>query len=241
MTPEKSLEEFRTLHYLRHNQRRQEHLASLGLDLHGRTVLEVGAGIGDHTTFFLDRDCRVTSLEGRSENCVIFRRNMETAGYRGTPLPELIEADAADLRAAVGARRFEIVYCYGLLYHVSDPATLLAQMAEACGDLLLLETCVSYGDSPDVNPVREPADSPTQSIEGLGCRPTRSWIHGQLRAHFPHVYLPVTQPAHEEFPLDWRTPPAERLLTRAVFIASRRGPLRNPLLVEGLPERQRRV
>ena len=48
------LEEFHGPHYLKHNQRRQEHLATLGLPLAGRSVIEMGAGIGDHTEFFLD-------------------------------------------------------------------------------------------------------------------------------------------------------------------------------------------
>ena len=56
---------FRGGHYQRHNARRQEHLASLQLDLAGKRVLEVGAGIGDHTTFFLDRECTVVATEPR--------------------------------------------------------------------------------------------------------------------------------------------------------------------------------
>src|SRR5437588_11693402 len=54
--------------YLRHDQRRLEHLASLGLSIAGATVLEVGAGIGGHTSFFLDRGCQVISTEARPEN-----------------------------------------------------------------------------------------------------------------------------------------------------------------------------
>ncbi len=46
------LASFATDDYRRHNSRRLEHLATLGLDLAGRKVLEVGAGIGDHTSFF---------------------------------------------------------------------------------------------------------------------------------------------------------------------------------------------
>lgn len=38
--------------YLRDNQRRLEHLASLGLDIVGKTVLELGAGIGIIQAFF---------------------------------------------------------------------------------------------------------------------------------------------------------------------------------------------
>jgi len=54
---------FLSYHYQRHNQRRLEHLASLGLDIAGCTVLEVGAGIGDHTSFFLDRGCEVVTSD----------------------------------------------------------------------------------------------------------------------------------------------------------------------------------
>ena len=58
---------FRNFQYLRMNARRLEHLASLGLPIAGREVLEVGAGIGDLTSFFLDRGCSVTAIEPRPE------------------------------------------------------------------------------------------------------------------------------------------------------------------------------
>ena len=47
---------------LRMNARRLEHLAGLGLPIAGRDVLEVGAGIGDLTSAFLDRGCQVTAI-----------------------------------------------------------------------------------------------------------------------------------------------------------------------------------
>jgi len=66
---EAALEDFHSVSYLRHNARRLEHLASLNLDISGRSVLELGAGVGDHTTFFLDRGCTVTCVKPRAENC----------------------------------------------------------------------------------------------------------------------------------------------------------------------------
>src|ERR1044072_7673441 len=59
--------------YLRHDQRRLEHLASLGLPIAGSSVLEGGAGIGGHTSFYLDRDCQVVSTEARPENLEVLR------------------------------------------------------------------------------------------------------------------------------------------------------------------------
>ena len=34
-------------------------------------MLEVGAGIGDHTSFFLDRGCTVTVTEVQEQNLVV--------------------------------------------------------------------------------------------------------------------------------------------------------------------------
>jgi hypothetical protein len=113
-------------------------------------------------------------------------------------------------------------------------------MSAWCSDLLLLETCVSFGVEAAVNPVGEDATDPSQSVRGLGCRPTRRWVIEVLRSQFAHVYVPMTQPWHEEFPLDWPQPALSGRLTRAIFIASRR-PIENPLLVKELPDRQTRA
>jgi SAM-dependent methyltransferase len=196
---------FRNPWYQRHNHRRLEHLASLGLNLEGKSVLEVGAGVGDHTFFFLDRNCSVLSLEARSENCQLFTNTMQAAiaaGYQKASRWRLVQGDVESLERAVN-ESFDIVYCYGLLYHLEDPAAALTAMAAHCLDMLLLESCVSFGSHEAVNEINEARSDPTQSFRGGGCRPTRPWIMSQLRALFPHVYVPRTQPAHEEFPLDW--------------------------------------
>jgi FkbM family methyltransferase len=222
--------EFHSAMYQRHNQRRLEHLASLNLNLANKTVLEVGAGIGDHTSFFLDRGCQVTVTEGRLENLDLIK-----ARYPGLSA-HFLDMDNPDLEMNT---IFDIVYCYGLLYHLRNPIEAIVFMAARCQNILLLETCVSYGEEEVLNPCREKASVPSQAISGWGCRPTRSWIYNQLKQHFEFIYLPVTQPNHEEFPIDWLTPPQEEKLTRSVFIASRTR-LDNPLLVEQIPMQQRK-
>jgi hypothetical protein len=222
--------EFQSWHYTRHNQRRQEHLASLGLPIAGRTVLELGAGIGDHTSFFLDRGCTPIVTEGRLENLVLLQERFPTLDVCH------LDLDAPDPDFAKVA---DVVYCYGTLYHLSKPAEALRFVAEHCGDLLLLETCVSLGDDEAVNVVEEQGENPTQSLSGHGCRPTRAWVLARLREHFPYAYITTTQPWHEEFPIDWNFEPNPRELTRAVFVASRR-PIESPVLSERISNHQTR-
>ena len=227
--------------YYRHNCRRQEHLASLKLDLHGKSVLEVGAGVGDHTSFFLDRDCSVISVEPRAENCELFAaamRSLHSAGYHKASKVGLVQGDVESLGRLI-VDQFDVVYCYGLLYHLADPRSAIEAMAARCRGLLLLETCVSFGNQDELNPIRELQADPTQSFYGLGCRPTRNWVFKNLKTFFPFVYAPLTQPAHEEFPIDWLPPYPQQLLVRAVFVAARH-PITNDQLVDYLPGHQRR-
>lgn len=214
---------FHSPHYLRLNARQLEHFASLGIDVRGTSVLEVGAGIGDHTHYFLDRACRVTITESRAENLAVLRELY--------PYERVRELDM-ERPVAVEGTPYEIVYCSGLLYHLSKPAEALTFLAQQCSGMLIVQTCVSFGAANELHPVTEDVDDLTQSMHGGACRPTRPWVFDQLRRHFPCVYCPVTQPNHEEFPLDWNSPEkhrSEKGLQRAIFIASR-APIASELL-----------
>jgi hypothetical protein len=146
--------EFHADHYVRHNQRRLEHLATLGLPLAGRTVLEVGAGIGDLTGFFLDRGCAVLSTEGRPENYELLRTRFD---WMETRLLDLDDSDEGF------DPRTEIVFCYGVLYHLRRPAEALSFLARACTSLMLLETCVAFGEDERLEIVEESKEDASQA------------------------------------------------------------------------------
>lgn len=222
---------FQYEHYQRHNQRRLEHLASLQLNIHHATVLEVGAGIGDHTGFFIDRHCLVTSTDVRNQNLKILRSRYPKIQTKHLNL---------DSPSSTFNKSFDIIYCYGVLYHLKNPTNAIQFMSYVCKNLLLLETCVSYGEDESINPVFENSAIPSESISGQGCRPTRTWVFNQLRKHFEYVYVTKTQPNHEEFPINWVSPPpSPEILTRTVFVASRKK-LTNPNLSENILMQQGR-
>jgi len=206
-------EEFHSLRYLRHNMRRLEHLASLRLPVAGMSVLEVGSGIGDHSHYYIDRGCSVTITEARRENLRYLR-----ARY---PQNNVQLLDIEKPSSIVGSP-FDIVHCYGLLYHLKNPEQALEFLARNTGKMLLLETCVSFGENDGLNQIDEDSTKPTQAFSGTGCRPTRLWVFARLKRLFDHVYIPKTQPNHEEFPISWTNGGEQKGdLHRAIFIASR--------------------
>ena len=225
------LDAFHSENYLRHTARRLEHLASLRLPLAGRTVLDVSSGIGDHARFYIDRGCKVTMTDVREENLEVLCRR-----FPGGDIQFLDMENPSPLNGAP----FEIVHCYGLLYHLGKPDVALDYLAGVCSGLLLLETCVTPGPAEEIYPVKEDAGNPTWAFSGDACRPSRPWIYNRLKRHFPHVYLPVTQPNHQHFPTDWtQLQPNEKVLTRSIFVASR-VPLAYPELLESIPLVQQR-
>ncbi len=221
---------FHAPYYLRHTARRLEHMATIGVPVAGLSVLEVGAGVGDFSHYYLDRGCRMTITEARPESLAYLRNR-----YPG----EDIRALDIDHPSAVAGAPFAVVHCYGVLYHLDRPAEALAFLAKHCSRYLLLETRVSYGDALELHPVAEQRGSATEAVSGQGCRPTRAWVMRELRKHFEHVYVPLSQPNHAEFPLDWTPGAPEVESSRSIFVASRQ-PLDLPGLVTELPARQHR-
>jgi SAM-dependent methyltransferase len=203
------------------NRARLDHLASLNLPIEGRRVLEVGAGVGRLTGFFLDRGCEVVATEARDHNVAeLARRRSVTARVAN------VEESLSDLG------RFDVVFCYGLLYHLESPIRALRNMAAVCDDLLLLETMVCDSRLPVLR-LEDETLSVNQALAGLAHRPSPSYVAlAANRVGFEHVYIATEPPKHSDFQFEWRDNldnARDGVLLRAVFVASRR-----PLEAKGL-------
>ena len=228
---ENSVHAFHSNHYLRHNARRLEHLASLKIPVAGMSVLEVGAGIGDHSHYYIDRGCRLTITEVRPENISYLKSRYPNSTVQFLDM---------ELPSPIAGAPFEVVHCYGLLYHLNKPKQALSFLGRNTSKILLLETCVSFGETKEINLTAERQSDSTQAYSGTGCRPTRPWLFAELQNLFEYVYTPKTQPCHEEFPLDWTTAQQHSApLQRAIFVASRES-LDNEILTPFLISQQTR-
>jgi hypothetical protein len=195
------------------------------------TVLEVGAGIGDHSHYYIDRECKLTITEGRPENL----KHLKTR-YPDCDVQFLDMENPSPLENSP----FDVIHCYGLLYHLKTPEQALEFLSSQCKKMLLLETCVSFGNHKAINLVTEDSREPVTAVSGIGCRPTRIWLFEKLQELFTYVYIPKTQPNHEEFPLVWSSQDEHKAaFSRALFIGSHEK-IDNDILVNTLLSRQKR-
>jgi SAM-dependent methyltransferase len=211
--PAPGMAHFFSLPYQQHNRARLQHLESLGLPLGNARVLELGSGPGDHTQFYVDRNCTIVSVDARQE-CL-------DALAERFPHVRTIACDLNEPEGLGDIGVFDVVHCYGVLYHLEAPARLIAHMGEVCAGFAVVETCVSREEGGVVEGVAETAQDYTQSATGRASRPSRRWVFERLRERFPFVYQTRTQPAHPEFPLRWDDLEGAPPLIRAVFVASK--------------------
>jgi SAM-dependent methyltransferase len=217
------------------------HLLSLDLPLDNRSVLELGPGPGDHTGFYLDRGCKVTCVDARPKTLDALKDRHPKAR---------IECRNLDTENSLkGLGQFDIIHCFGLLYHLEHPYDLIEEIGNTVTDrgLVILCTCVSGDSESRIIHTREDSSDDGQSVSGVGCRPSRLWIYNELSLWFPYVYLTESQPDNPEFPLDWTSIRKEDtwdgishhgVSTRCVFVASMLSLDSNPHLVSRVPMRQ---
>ena len=224
-------DDFHGSQYLLHNKARFDHLNDLELPIKNKSILEAGAGIGDHTEFLLQHNpTQILSIEARKENIDILSDRFHNTSE--VTIKNMNLDDPGQLSDS-----YDICYCYGLLYHLENPEAALKFLSEHTRELFLLETCVDYINEDSINLINEDRKQYSQSFTGTGCRPGRIWLFKQLKELFDHVYMPKTQPDHAQFPTDWKQDQPPSGLCRAIFIASR-SPVPNTKLCSDIPYTQ---
>lgn len=207
------------------NKARLNHLDSLGLEIEGKRLIDVGAGIGNLARFFVEKKCDVVCVEGRSENVDVLRKRL--------PVVESYVLDV-NKESLKKFGDFEIVFSYGLLYHTSKPSFALNNLALICNELLILETCICDSRYPQVRFVHDPSTR-NQALDGIGCRPSPGFVVETLKlAGLRNIYIPRTPPKHKDFNFVYendRSIYRDGNLMRQIFLASR-SPLVNSNLKE---------
>ncbi len=195
---------------------RAAHFKSLDLNVAGKSVIDIGCGIGHFSQMLSQMGADVTCVDGRPENIA---RLLEL--YPGSNAC-VVDAET-DLLLTLG--RFDVVFCYGLLYHLADPLGFLRRAASISVDWIILETCIMDANIPAVRLVPEDDTNNSQALNAMGCRPSSAYVAFGLKSSgLQHVYVPRVLPAHPQFQYraenDFSYLRNENLM-RNIFVASR--------------------
>ncbi|MEK6272877.1 MAG: methyltransferase domain-containing protein [Actinomycetota bacterium] len=151
-------------------------LRLFGGSLSGKRVLDLGCNAGYWSLRAVQSGCDfVLGIDGRQMHIdqadFVFRvKGIDRGRY------EFVRGDvyATDLSAK---GPFEIVLCLGLLYHVSDPATLIEKIGELNTELLLIDTSLSRLPGQFLELRRESGESPIHAVrEQFVTVPTRKAV-----------------------------------------------------------------
>ncbi|MGC2322093.1 MAG: class I SAM-dependent methyltransferase [Terriglobales bacterium] len=155
-----------------------------------RTALDAGCGVGHFSSLLQQIGLRVTAFDARAENVEEARRRNPGVDFR--------VADAEELQPQEFGV-FDLVLCFGLLYHLENPLRAARRLRAMTGKVLLIESVCVPGKAPLFH-LRDEAALHDQALNAVACYPSEgALVKMAYRAGFPAVYRPARSPGHEDF------------------------------------------
>jgi tRNA (mo5U34)-methyltransferase len=169
----------------RHRQRKA-HIFSQLVDLcsgslAGKRVLDLGCNAGYWSLCAIEAGCDyVLGIEGRQMHVdqahFVFKANGIERKRYDFQCANVLEALSPELGP------FDIILCFGLLYHVNRHIDLIDRMAAINDDLLIIDTSLSTRRGSILEIRHEPLDNPTHAVDyELVMWPTRTALIDMMR------------------------------------------------------------
>jgi SAM-dependent methyltransferase len=165
-------------------------LSELSQTLGIRTAVDVGCGLGYFSSLLRTLGLNVSGVDGRQQNVEEARRRFPEIVFRHC------DAQEAALR---GLGQFDLVFCFGLLYHLENPLLTIRHLHAMTAKLLLVEGVIFPGEEPIMALVDE-GPTEDQGLNHIAFYPTEACLVKMFyRAGFSHVYGFSTAPRHPEY------------------------------------------
>jgi FkbM family methyltransferase len=154
------------------------------------TALDAGCGIGFFSGLLRECGLSVRAFDGRQGNVdEAILRHPEIAFGQG---------DIED-SSIVGLGKYDLVLCFGLLYHLENPLRAIRHLRALTGKVLLLESMCIASEDPYML-LREEPRNETQSLTDLAFYASEGCIVKMLyRSGFNAVYRLAPLPDHDDF------------------------------------------
>lgn len=154
------------------------------------TALDLGCGVGHFSAVLQENGFAATGADARVEN-------IEEAKSRHPGIVFRV-ADAEDPAISL-LGKFDLVVCFGLLYHLENPLRAMRNLRCLTDKLLLLGSLMVAEVEPFLLLLDEPPGE-DQSLRAVSCYPSEgAIIKMAYRAGFPHAYRFRELPDHEDF------------------------------------------
>lgn len=95
----------------------------------GKSVLDVGCGIGTLAVLFAKAGAHVTAVDVSPVSLELARQHMQSVGLSA----QFLEADMEQLPGDLYPYEFDLVWCWGALHHTPDPERALAMLTRYMG------------------------------------------------------------------------------------------------------------
>ncbi len=173
--------------------------APLGLG----TAVDVACGAGFFSNLLKSLGLEVTGVDGRQQNVEDSRSRHPGVRF------ERFNAEDPALRSL---GKFDLVFCFGLLYHLENPLLAIRHLHALTGRLLLVEGVIFPGDEPIMGLVDEtPSDD--QGLNYFAFYPTEACLQKMLyKSGFVHVYRFRVIPDHPGYHETKRLPRVRTML-----------------------------
>jgi FkbM family methyltransferase len=155
-----------------------------------RNAVDAGCGVGFFAQTLTELGLETRGFDGRFENVIEARKRFPKVEF------EYGDIESAEI-AALGT--FDLVLCFGLLYHLENPMRAIRHLRALTGKWLLIESMVVPGDDARMA-LREEPSQIDQSLTDMAFLPSEPCLVKMLyRAGFAHVYRVPRLPEHDQF------------------------------------------
>jgi len=154
------------------------------------SAVDAGCGVGFFSQTLAECDLNVCGFDGRQEN-------VTEAQLRFPRLP--FEQGDIEERTILELGRFDLVLCFGLLYHLESPLLAIRNLRGLTEKCLLLESMCLPEEKASML-LREEPNQEDQSLSDVAWCPSEGSLVKMLyRAGFEKVYRVIPLPDHEDF------------------------------------------
>jgi FkbM family methyltransferase len=153
-------------------------------------AVDAGCGVGFFAQTLAECGLKVRGFDGRDENVAEARRRFAHIPF---------EQGDIEARSILQLGRFDLVLCFGLLYHLENPLLAIRHLRGLTEKCLLLESMCLPEEKPSML-LREEPRQEDQSLTDVACYASEGSLVKMLyRAGFGIVYRVIPLPDHEDF------------------------------------------